>query len=272
MLYASSSRIFALGAVTAATLALAACASFPAHNSARTNRPAFAKTRGACHPSSSQAGDNYVVFGKRYHVLNDARGYDERGIASWYGPNFHGKLTSSGMIYDMYAMTAASKVLPLCTWVKVSNLKNGKSAIVQINDRGPFVRNRIIDLSYSTAKALDVIRHGTALVEVQTIANPSARAPRDITRVSRSFPVRKLHHRAKLYIQLGAFAEHNNAEKLRARLLLRQIGTITVSPLRAHGQTLYRVLIGPLTTVAQVDALTTRLGRFGYSNTEIVIE
>ena len=213
-----------------------------------------------------------MVFGKRYHVLDDARGYDKRGIASWYGPNFHGKLTSSGMRYDMYGMTAASKVLPLCTWVKVSNLENGKSVVLQVNDRGPFVRNRIIDLSYTAAKTLGVVRNGTALVEVEAIANPSAQPPKNIAQVSQSFPMKKLHHRAELYVQLGAFSEHGNAEKLRAHLLLRQLGNARVSPTRVHGKTLYRVMIGPFTTVDQVDTLTARLERLGYNDTEVVIE
>ena len=266
------SRSLALALVTGSMIALAGCASFPHHGTRNLGPPATGKPAGPCHPSSTQAGMSYVVFGKRYHVLDDAHGYDERGIASWYGPKFHGKLTSSGMTYDMYAMTAASKVLPLCTWVKVSNLESGKSAIVQVNDRGPFVRNRIIDLSFAAAKALGVVHNGTALVEVQAIANPSIQPPKDIAKVSQSYPVKKLHHRARLYVQLGAFAEHDNAERLRAHILLRQLGTVTVSPKRVGGRTLYRVLIGPYSNVEQVDTLTARLERLGYNDTEVVIE
>lgn len=269
---AAVSRKVAPGLIVGVALALAGCASFPHHGAGHSSPPVIGKPHGRCHPSSTQAGLSYVVFGKRYHVLKDARGYDERGIASWYGPHFHGKLTSSGMTYDMYAMTAASKVLPLCTWVKVSNLKTGQSAIVQVNDRGPFVRNRIIDLSYTAAKALGVVRNGTALVEVEAIAKPSAQPPKNIARVSQSFPMKKLHHRAKLYVQIGAFAEHDNAERLRAHLLLRQLGNVSVSPTRVHGKTLYRVLVGPFTEVAPVDKLTARLERLGYNDTEVVIE
>ncbi|MGH8128109.1 MAG: septal ring lytic transglycosylase RlpA family protein, partial [Gammaproteobacteria bacterium] len=223
-MHAPVRRILAQSLIAGAIVALTGCASFPNHGTQSSMPPDTGKPHGKCHPSSTQAGLNYVVFGKRYHVLDDARGYDERGIASWYGPGFHGKLTSSGMTYDMYAMTAASKVLPLCTWVKVSNLKSGKSVILQVNDRGPFVRNRIIDLSYTAAKTLGVVRNGTALVEVQAIANPSAQPPKDIAKVSQTFPVKELHHRAELYVQLGAFADHGNAERLRAHLLLRQLG------------------------------------------------
>jgi len=252
---------------------LAGCSSFPkSANNFDGSIPAMAPPKGKCHPSSNQAGDSYVVFGRRYHVRDSAVGYDERGIASWYGPNFHGKLTSSGMTYNMYAMTAASKVLPLCTWVKVSNLESGKSAIVQVNDRGPFVRNRIIDLSYSAAKALGVVHNGTALVEVQAIAKPSATAPRNIKEVSKTFPAKHLHHRARLYVQVAAFTEHANAEKMRAHLILRQLGKIHISRKKVHHKTFYRVLVGPYETVNQVDALTAKLEHIGYQDTDVVIE
>ena len=97
---------------------------------------------------------SYVVFGKRYHVLNSAEGYNKRGIASWYGTKFHGQLTSSREPYNMYAMTAASPNLPIPTFVRVTNLENGRTIIVKVNDRGPFASNRIIDLSYAAAKKL----------------------------------------------------------------------------------------------------------------------
>ncbi|MGI9334397.1 MAG: septal ring lytic transglycosylase RlpA family protein [Gammaproteobacteria bacterium] len=113
--------------------------------------------------------ESYVVFGKRYYVMNDAGGYLERGIASWYGKKFHGRTTSSGEIYDMYAMTAAHKSLPLPTYVQVTNLENQRSVVVKVNDRGPFHSNRIIDLSYTAAAKLDIVRRGTGLVEVRAI-------------------------------------------------------------------------------------------------------
>jgi len=252
---------------------LAGCSSFPKNaNNFDGSKPAMAPPKGKCHASASQAGDSYVVFGHRYHVLDSAIGYDERGIASWYGPNFHGKLTSSGIPYNMYAMTAASKVLPLCTWVKVSNLESGKSAIVQVTDRGPFVRNRIIDLSYSAAKALGVVHNGTALVEVQAIANPSDTVPKNITQVSKTYPAKHLHHRAKLYVQVAAFTQHANAEKMRARLILTQIGRIHISRKEVHHKTFYRVLIGPYRTVDKIDALTDKLDHIGFHDTDVVIK
>jgi rare lipoprotein A len=111
----------------------------------------------------------YDVFGRRYFVLSSSAGYWERGVASWYGPGFHKVRTSTGEPYDMYAMTAAHRTLPLPAYVRVTNLQNGRSVVVRVNDRGPFVGNRIIDLSYTAAAKLDMLRNGTALVEVRTI-------------------------------------------------------------------------------------------------------
>jgi rare lipoprotein A len=111
----------------------------------------------------------YDVFGKRYYVLSSSVGYWERGVASWYGPGFHKEKTSTGEPYDMYGMTAAHKTLPLPTYVRVTNLQNGRSIVVRVNDRGPFVGNRIIDLSYTAAAKLDMLRNGTAMVDVRVI-------------------------------------------------------------------------------------------------------
>jgi rare lipoprotein A len=118
----------------------------------------------------------YTVFGRRYYVLSSSVGYRERGVASWYGPGFHKVRTSIGELYDMYGMTAAHKTLPLPAYVRVTNLQNGRSVVVRVNDRGPFVGNRIIDLSYSAAAKLDMLRNGTAMVEVRTV-DPSAPPP-----------------------------------------------------------------------------------------------
>lgn len=111
----------------------------------------------------------YEVDGRRYVVLSTAAGYDERGVASWYGPGFHGLRTATGEPYDMFAMTAAHKTLPLPCYARVTNLSNGRSVVVRINDRGPFVANRIIDLSYTAAAKLGMLRTGTAFVQVQTL-------------------------------------------------------------------------------------------------------
>lgn len=113
--------------------------------------------------------DSYRVFGKTYHVMSSSKNYEERGVASWYGTKFHKQRTSSGERYNMLAMTAAHKTLPLPTYVQVTNLHNGKKIIVKVNDRGPFESNRLIDLSYVAAKKLGMTGHGTALVDVKAI-------------------------------------------------------------------------------------------------------
>jgi rare lipoprotein A len=115
----------------------------------------------------------YDVFGKRYYILSTSADYVERGVASWYGPGFHQVRTSTREPYDMYGMSAAHKTLPLPCYVRVTNLQNGRSIVVRVNDRGPFVGNRIIDLSYTAAAKLDMLRNGTAMVEVRTVGPAS---------------------------------------------------------------------------------------------------
>jgi peptidoglycan lytic transglycosylase len=208
---------------------------------------------------------SYVVAGKRYHVLKSSLGYVERGIASWYGRKFHRRRTSSGELYDMYAMTAAHKRLPLPTYVRVTNLENGRSAVVRVNDRGPFHSNRIIDLSFAAAKKLDIVRNGTGLVEVQAI-NPMQPMPTQST----SLPT--VSHDPDVYIQVGAFASRQNAETLRERLKLHSLGEIEIQSSEEGTQTLYKVRIGPLATVDLADRTTQRLNALGWQDYRVVID
>jgi rare lipoprotein A len=195
----------------------------------------------------------YEALGKRYVVLASAEGYLERGVASWYGPTFHGGNTSSGEAYDMYGMTAAHKTLPLPTYARVTNLKNGRSVVVRINDRGPFVANRLIDLSYTAAAKLDMLREGTTLVEVRALVPGE---PDVLTRASAAPP-------PTLYVQAGAFADGANAQHLLERLQAAGLATAFVlSP--ATGRTrLYRVRLGPVKSVAEFDQLAARLAALG---------
>src|SRR5210317_2435873 len=133
-------------------------------------------------------GPVYEVLGKRYTVMPSADGYRERGVASWYGKKFHGNLTSNRETYDMYAMTAAHKTLPLPTYVRVRNLRNDRSIVVRVNDRGPFVHNRIIDLSYAAAIKLDMIKDGTSLVEVTAISFDQPAGDRPVRRSQPAVP------------------------------------------------------------------------------------
>ncbi|MEA3273961.1 MAG: septal ring lytic transglycosylase RlpA family protein [Pseudomonadota bacterium] len=152
---------------------LSGCSSTGGKDSAPGNPPDLSDVPDAVpkvEPKSKYGNPkSYVVFGKRYHTKPSSEGHVEQGLASWYGKKFHGRKTSSGERYDMYAMTAAHKSLPLPTYARVTNLKNGRSAVVKINDRGPFHGKRIIDLSYAAAHKLGVVSKGTALVEVQAI-------------------------------------------------------------------------------------------------------
>jgi rare lipoprotein A len=120
---------------------------------------------------------SYVVFGERYTVMETSAGYEEQGIASWYGEPFHGRRTSSGEIYDMHKLSAAHKSLPLPTYVEVTNLENGRQIVVRVNDRGPFHDGRVIDLSYAAARKLDIVGPGTAEVRVRALDPPAADRP-----------------------------------------------------------------------------------------------
>jgi rare lipoprotein A len=211
--------------------------------------------------------ESYEVFGKRYYVLKDARGYRERGIASWYGEKFHGRRTSNGETYDMYAMTAAHKTLPLPTYVEVTNLRNGRSVVLRVNDRGPFHDNRIIDLSYTAAAKLDILGAGTGLVEVRAIGPSDRRGPAAPVVTSAATP-----GAAGFYIQIGAFSMRINAEKLLERLG-PLAGTLAgVSEAIVDGRTLYRVRIGPLYEVAAADRIVAGLEQLGIADHHVVTE
>lgn len=199
----------------------------------------------------------YTVWGKQYSVLNSNDGYVERGIASWYGEKFHGHKTSNGETFDMYAMTAAHKSLQIPSYARVTNLDNGRSVIVRVNDRGPFHSDRIIDLSYAAAKKLGYQSRGTARVEVAAITVKPDGAmflagrpfvPGDGPAVAES-PVRASGDMAadnrSLFVQLGSFSSRDPAEKL-----LRQVRSVLQNPIRvravdtASGR-FHRVQVGP---------------------------
>jgi rare lipoprotein A len=218
-------------------------------------------------------GPVYEVLGTRYRVMESSSGYRERGVASWYGKKFHGNLTSNREPYDMYAMTAAHKSLPLPTYVRVTNLRNDRSVIVRVNDRGPFVHNRIIDLSYSAALKLDMIRDGTALVEVEAIGfdAPSGDRP---ARVSTP-PVPESAGNAKaaeheVYIQVGAFGARENAERRVALLRSGGIGNGFILEDRAVSPALFRVRVGPVRDGEQYDLLVAELEKLGIEDPYLV--
>ncbi len=237
-------------------------------------------------------GPVYEVFGKRYTVMQSGRGYRERGVASWYGTKFHGRLTSNREVYDMYKMTAAHKTLPLPSYVRVRNLRNDKSIIVRVNDRGPFVHNRIIDLSYSAALKLDMIRDGTSLVEVTAIdvdapggdrptrqVTPPAPEPapalRSIPSVVESAPETPqssptaMDH--TIFVQVGAFGDRANAERRVGLLASAGIDAFIYED-RASDPPLQRVRIGPVDDVIQYDVLVEELENIGIMDPYLVAE
>ena len=218
---------------------------------------------------------SYVVFGKRYYVMPSGKDYKERGIASWYGSKFHGKRTSSGEPYDMHAMTAAHKTLPLPSYVKVTNLKNGRQVILKVNDRGPFHENRIIDLSHTAAVKLGIKGTGTGLVEVETIAPGQAHTKTTATTVTAApaDTTPKKLDTVGLYLQLGAFVSSQNASQLKDRV------NLALSASQAHitrtlrdGQQFYRVRIGPFSSTEQADNLVHTLNQKGFEKHRVIIE
>src|SRR5690625_4179974 len=195
---------------------------------------------------------SYEVFGQRYYVLASAQNFTERGIASWYGNKFHGRRTSNGETYDMCAMTAAHKQLPLPSYVEVTNLNNGRKVVVRVNDRGPFVKNRIIDLSYAAASRLDMLKAGTAPVSIRTLM-PGA-TPQPVT--TATVPDGKIMY----YIQAGAFSDRGNADRLRSQLDSYRLGVPSMlESITLSGRLLHRVRLGPMSSVGEVDQLSATL-------------
>lgn len=193
------------------------------------------------HEPKSRIGNpkTYTVFNKTYCVLPTSKGYKARGTASWYGKKFHGYHTSNGEIYDMYGMSAAHKTLPLPTYAKVTNLENGKSVIVKINDRGPFHDDRLIDLSYAAASKLGVLAKGTAKVEILAL-DTSPKVP-------------------QIFFQLGSYDLEQNAKKLATRLEKLTKGkkhTILVKQSKTKAGKKYHVHVGPLRDETAVTELT----------------
>jgi len=226
----------------------------------------------------------YTVLGRTYSVRSTSRGYRERGLASWYGTKFHGRLTSSREPYDMYKMTAAHKTLPLPSYVRVTNLENDRSLIVRVNDRGPFHAGRIIDLSYTAAIKLGVHLKGTARVKVEALdggapdagvryaarpAQASGSGPAAPKRTDRGSA--STSREPRVLLQVGSFTDRDNAKRLERALEARDLDDVYVDRERVHGQVVHRVRIGPLLG-ASAEALVARLRRLGYASVVVAPE
>ena len=222
---------------------------------------------------------SYEQDGKTYRVLASAENYKQRGIASWYGTKFHGRRTSSGESYDMFKLTAAHKTLPLPTYAKVTNLENGKQITVKINDRGPFKKGRIIDLSYAAAHKLGMAQQGTARVEVETLTfrpNSGSRYQASTATASDAYDSQPLDYEItqgkKRYVQVGAYSVHETAQKL-AKVLDREIRLpVKITSVRRNGKKLYRVRIGPVPSDSLAQELISTLSIDELGTPKIVYE
>lgn len=201
-------------------------------------------------------GPTYRVWGVTYEVLESSRGYVEDGVASWYGAKFHGHRTSSGEPYDMYQLSAAHKTLPLPTWARVTNLDNGKSTIVRINDRGPFHSERVIDLSWAAAVKLDIDQRGTGRVRVEALSTEPANQPQTVMAATSSPPPPA----AALYLQAGAFSQRDSARALLTDLADRFSWPVAIRT----SNNIHRVWIGPFSTEQERLSAREAIGRAGF--------
>jgi peptidoglycan lytic transglycosylase len=262
-------------------LALAACSSAPSRpggyykDDGPGARPpadlaSIADAQPRREPLSRAANQPYVVFGKRYVPFTELRPFTQRGTASWYGKRFHGQKTSSGERYDMYAMTAAHPRLPIPSYARVTNLANGRSVVVRINDRGPFHSNRIIDLSYAAAYKLGYIGAGSARVEVDSIvpgsdglvaaAAPQAQQARmqPPAQAAASEPPAASEEPRGVYLQLGAFTERDNAVRFRAGIY-RQLAWLSDQIHVLASGSLYKLHLGPYGSEAAASVIAARI-------------
>ena len=210
----------------------------------------------------------YTVLGKSYRVRPHAEGYVERGIASWYGQKFHGRQTSSREVYDMCSFSAAHKTLPLPSFVRVTNLDNGREVVVRVNDRGPFHAGRIIDLSYAAAVKLGVDRTGTANVEVRALEGGADLA-------STPGPVRAaapaVVAAGPQRVQVGAYRDRDNAHRIARQLEDAGIDDVRVEDGRTENGKVWRVRVGPLAPSAVEDVLL-RIRRLGLPSPRVFSE
>jgi rare lipoprotein A len=206
----------------------------------------------------------YTVLGKTYHLLPSSDGYRATGKASWYGTKFHGRNTANGELYSLYGMTAAHRSLPIPAYVKVTNLQNNRTAIVRVNDRGPFHSERIIDLSYAAAVKLGFAEQGTAEVLIETIK------PRQLPVEEEQQELQEQASNERYFLQVGAFKSLALANTLRADLLQKTPHDVSVKASEPAG--FYRVQLGPLTSISQVQQVSEQLISMNLEQPRVVTE
>jgi len=192
-----------------------------------------------------------------YGDLKGVDGFTQTGIASWYGDKEHRNKTASGERFSRYAYTAAHKSLPFGTVVRVTNLENGRDVVVNINDRGPFIRGRIIDLSYASAQSIDLIRTGTAKVKVEVVSSPSSR---------------KGNYFKPIYtVQVGSFSSKVNASSVKKELRSTIDNEVRIEPVKIKGDTYYRVRVGMFSSKSQAEKMKRKLKKYGYRG-KVILE
>jgi rare lipoprotein A len=197
----------------------------------------------------------YTVMGKRYEPLDSHVGFVQTGIASWYGKDFHGKKTSNGETYDMHAMTAAHKTLPLGVFVKVKNTDNGDETVVRVNDRGPFVKGRVIDLSYAAAKKIGVDIKGTAPVRIEALGYRTPGTDK--------FNAPETYDTGYYTVQIGSFKEYPNALRLMEEMK-KIFGFSEIHMIDVYGQNFYRVYAGKYASLREAENAEKDFSEHGY--------
>lgn len=210
--------------------------------------------------SASVNPESYEVLGKTYKVLADNKGFKQQGIASWYGTKFHQKKTATGETYDMFEMTAAHKTLPIPSYVQVTNLDNQRSVIVKVNDRGPFHEHRVIDLSYAAAVKLGIEKAGTGFVKLLALQ------PGDIKAAPGSDSAKKI------YYQIGAFSVLENATLLQEKIAAVQLTKSRIAPSVTAESSLFKLQIGPISSVAEADDIRLKLKKIGIESGHYISE
>ena len=269
-----------------ACLALTACATQPPRKPAASSPPAPIAAKPPSTVSSPppwgeaptptgrggiyKVGNPYVINGVTY-VPHEDPNYSETGIASWYGPQFHGERTANGEYFDMDLVSAAHRTLPMPSMVRVTNLENGKSMVVRLNDRGPYARGRIIDMSKKAAELLGFQAAGTAMVRVEYVGRAPLEEGAPVQVAVRQEAPKKIEAEPKgIYVQAGAFGNPANAEKLKARL--QAIGPTKVHTAVVNGTNFYRVRIGPYANVDDADLAMAQVVGLGEANALIVVD
>lgn len=213
-------------------------------------------------PISRQGNQSpYVVRGIKYHIADVSKGFEEFGDASWYGLKFHGELTSNGEIYNMYSMSAAHKNLPIPSYVRVTNLDNNKQVVVRVNDRGPFHKGRVIDLSYAAATKLGYAKKGTARVKLELVRPENANAGKSVP----------LTDRVAYFIQVGAFSLKDSAEKMLKQFVdISDIPDVYMASAPIGSSVVHRVRVGPFSNEEEALQSLNRLKSKGFSGAQLI--